>query len=226
MAFFRLNLAFTLSAAFVVCSPTLAVAQGVPDLSGFDDTTRQSIELACGIQESKGPVAYGACLNKQINALRASPGIPSLSGIDTATRQSIELACGMQESKGPVVYGKCLRAQLNSIGVQSPGGNTGVQSARTKRIAQKAVPISPSRSAGTYQATTRKHGGSVSLDPIFLVLIVVAFIYLTPILWVLFSSRSHGGAKLGWFLVAFFFSWLGLAVFLIVTQAARNRAST
>jgi hypothetical protein len=50
-------------------------------------------------------------------------------------------------------------------------------------------------------------------------LLIVAFVYLTPILWVLLSSRSHGGAKLGWFLVVLFFSWLGLAVFLIVTQA-------
>jgi hypothetical protein len=57
-------------------------------------------------------------------------------------------------------------------------------------------------------------------------LLIVAFVYLTPILWVLLSSRSHGGAKLGWFLVVLFFSWLGLAVFLIVTQASRNQPNT
>jgi RsiW-degrading membrane proteinase PrsW (M82 family) len=56
-----------------------------------------------------------------------------------------------------------------------------------------------------------------------LVLLVVALVYGLPVLWVLFSSRSRGGAKFGWFLVAMFFSWLGLAVFLIVTQHPRER---
>jgi len=37
-------------------------------------------------------------------------------------------------------------------------------------------------------------------------------------LFVLFSSRSQGGAKFGWFLITLFFSWLGFAVFLITTQ--------
>ena len=36
--------------------------------------------------------------------------------------------------------------------------------------------------------------------------------------YVLFSSRSEGGAKFGWFLITLFFSWVGFAVFLIVTQ--------
>ena len=47
-------------------------------------------------------------------------------------------------------------------------------------------------------------------------------IYVVPVIWVLMSSRSHGGAKFGWFLVTIFFSWLGLAVFLIITQAPRG----
>src|SRR5207247_1031026 len=91
---------------------------GIPSLSDFDDATRQSIELACMMQKTEGPVAYGSCLNKQIRALRSSPGIPSLSGLDDATRQSIELACMTQKTQGPVVYGECLRAQLRSIGIQ------------------------------------------------------------------------------------------------------------
>jgi hypothetical protein len=56
-------------------------------------------------------------------------------------------------------------------------------------------------------------------------LAIVAFIYLAPVIWVLLSSRSRGGAKFGWFMVILFFSWLGLAVFLIVTQAQRNRSN-
>jgi hypothetical protein len=53
--------------------------------------------------------------------------------------------------------------------------------------------------------------------------IIVGFIYFAPPIWVLLSGRSHGGAKLGWFLLTLFFSWLGLAIFLIVTQPLGNR---
>jgi len=96
----------------------LRSSPGIPSLSGLDDATRQSIELACMTQKTQGPVAYGSCLNKQINALRSSPGIPTLSGLEDATRQSIELACMTQKTQGPVAYGECLRAQLRSIGIQ------------------------------------------------------------------------------------------------------------
>ena len=96
----------------------LRSSPGIPSLAGLDDATRQSIQLACITQKGEGPVAYGRCLNEQIDALRSSPGIPSLSGLDDATRQSIELACVTQNTQGPVAYGKCLRAQLRSIGIQ------------------------------------------------------------------------------------------------------------
>src|SRR3989449_6194275 len=93
---------------------------GIPSLSDHDDATRQSIELACMMQKSQGPVAYGSCLNKQINTLRSSPGIPSLADLDDATRQTIELACMMQKSQGPVAYGSCLNKQINTLS-GSPG---------------------------------------------------------------------------------------------------------
>ena len=96
------------------------VPTGIPSLSGLDEATRQSIELACIEQKTQGPVAYGSCLNKQINALRSSPGVPSLSGLDDATRQSIELACVTQNTQGPVAYGKCLNKQINALR-SSPG---------------------------------------------------------------------------------------------------------
>src|SRR5438445_789666 len=96
----------------------LRSSPGIPSLSGLDDATRQSIELACIMQKGQGPVAYGRCLNEQIHTLRSSPGIPSLSGLDDATRQSIELACITQKGQGPAAYGECLRAQLRSIGIQ------------------------------------------------------------------------------------------------------------
>lgn len=55
-------------------------------------------------------------------------------------------------------------------------------------------------------------------------------LYLAPIIWVLVSRRTHGYAKFGWLLITIVFSWIGLAVFLIQTQAhleilqALNRA--
>ena len=65
----------------------------IPNLSGYDSETRQSMELACVSEKMHGPVAYGACLNRQIASLQSSPGIPNLSGYDSETRQTMELAC-------------------------------------------------------------------------------------------------------------------------------------
>ncbi len=38
----------------------------IPSLGGYDSVTRQSIELACIVKKSDGPVAYGACMHPQI----------------------------------------------------------------------------------------------------------------------------------------------------------------
>jgi hypothetical protein len=73
------------------------------------------MELACITERSKGPVAYGACLNQQIASLRDSTGIPSLNGYDDETRQTMELACITERSKGPVAYGACLRKQIEGL---------------------------------------------------------------------------------------------------------------
>jgi hypothetical protein len=57
--------------------------------------------------------------------------------------------------------------------------------------------------------------------PTALALIILAIIvggWIICPLFVLFSSRSHGGAKFGWFIITLLFSWLGFAIFLIVTQ--------
>ena len=55
-------------------------------------------------------------------------------------------------------------------------------------------------------------------------MLLLTFLFmLLPILWVLLSGRSHGGAKFGWLLIVLFFSWVGLAAFLIITQPARDR---
>ena len=109
----------------VFSAPLTAEAQQdlpatIPDLSGYDRETRQSIELACIVKKSDGPVAYGACLNQQIESLNGSPGIPNLSGYDGETRQSIELTCIVKKSDGPVPYGQCLNRQIASL-KGSPG---------------------------------------------------------------------------------------------------------
>jgi len=53
-------------------------------------------------------------------------------------------------------------------------------------------------------------------------LIIVIFLF-APIIHVLASSRSHGGAKFGWFLGVLFFSWLAYIVFLIITQKTADQ---
>lgn len=150
----------------------------IPDLSGYDRETRQSIELACIVKKSDGPVAYGTCLNRQIASLQGSPSIPNMSGNDTQTRQAAP-----------------------------PASRSGRANSHK------------SRTGGTAAHTVEE------LVP-FIAAAIILFIYLTPVIWVLLSGRSRGGSKFGWFIVTVLFSWLGLAVFLIVTQATRNRPRT
>lgn len=54
--------------------------------------------------------------------------------------------------------------------------------------------------------------------------VIFFLIFVIPVIWVLLSSRSGGGAKFGWVIVTVFFSWIGLAVFLIATQSTKNRS--
>jgi hypothetical protein len=61
--------------------------------------------------------------------------------------------------------------------------------------------------------------GSVSIFQL-----VILIVLLAPMVHVVVSDRSHGGAKAGWFLVVMLFSLLGYAVFLIVTQ--KNKQSS
>lgn len=64
------------------------------------------------------------------------------------------------------------------------------------------------------------NGWSESISTDFAILI------LFPIIHVLVSERSHGGAKFGWFLAVFIFSWLGYIAFLITTQKAKDMATS
>ena len=51
---------------------------------------------------------------------------------------------------------------------------------------------------------------------IFQILIII--VLLAPLVHVLASGRSHGGAKFGWFIAVLIFSWLAYIAFLIITQ--------
>lgn len=52
--------------------------------------------------------------------------------------------------------------------------------------------------------------------------LIILVVLLWPIVHVLISDRSHGGAKFGWFLAVLFFSWFAFAIFLIVTQGTKD----
>ena len=60
----------------------------IPNLSGYDGETRQSMELACISAKTKGPASYGACLTRQIASMQGSPGTPKVSSDDSEARQT------------------------------------------------------------------------------------------------------------------------------------------
>lgn len=91
------------------------LSTSIPNLGGFDVETRQSMKVACVSEYTNGPVAYSACLNRQIASLQSSQGIPNLSGYDTETRQSMKVACVSEFTNGPVDYGACLNRQIASL---------------------------------------------------------------------------------------------------------------
>jgi hypothetical protein len=56
-------------------------------------------------------------------------------------------------------------------------------------------------------------------------LLIVLVMAILPALLVTLSSKVSGGSKIGWAMIAFFFSWIGFAVFLIVSAALPARAN-
>ena len=57
--------------------------------------------------------------------------------------------------------------------------------------------------------------GEISIWHLLLIMVL-------PLIHVILSSRSHGGAKLGWSLAVVFFPLLGYIIYLIVTQPAKK----
>jgi len=98
-----------------LCLAAGARAQPIPDLRGLDAETRQSLDLACIGARQQGPVAYGRCVNEQLDALRDSPGMPDLYRFDAGTRQSIQLACNGVKLQGPATYARCLHRQVDAL---------------------------------------------------------------------------------------------------------------
>ncbi len=59
-----------------------------------------------------------------------------------------------------------------------------------------------------------------------LLLLVAAVIYFGPIIHILLSRRSHGGAKFGWLLAELAIPIIVYIVFLIVTQKVADSLKT
>jgi len=58
----------------------------IPDLSGYDSETRESMLLACFSAKVLGPVVYSKCLNAQIASLKKALATPDLSDYESETR--------------------------------------------------------------------------------------------------------------------------------------------
>ncbi len=59
--------------------------------------------------------------------------------------------------------------------------------------------------------------GGISIGHLLIIMVMVL-----PLMHVILSSRSYGGAKLGWSLAVVFFPLLGYIIYLIVTQPAKK----
>lgn len=55
-----------------------------------------------------------------------------------------------------------------------------------------------------------------------IVMIIIGFLYLIPILWILFSSKVSGGEKIAWLLLVVFVSWLAWIFFLLLAPLSQK----
>lgn len=53
-------------------------------------------------------------------------------------------------------------------------------------------------------------------------ILAAIFLYLIPILWVLFSRKVSGIEKFGWILAILFISWVAWIIFLIVAPVKKS----
>jgi hypothetical protein len=85
-----------------------------PPLTSIGREDRQTIELACVIERSNGPVRYNACLRRNYAALKGVAH-PDLNRLNREDRQTVELACIGVRSDGPAIYNRCLARQSASV---------------------------------------------------------------------------------------------------------------
>jgi hypothetical protein len=143
----------------------LAASGGVPNLGAYDSETRRSMEVACVSEKMNGPVAYGACLNRQIESLKGSSGIPSLGAYDGETRRSMEIACVSEKMNGPVAYGACLDRQIASLR-GSPGiPNLNSYDSETRRSMEIACVSDKMNGPVAYGACLNRHIASLRGSP-------------------------------------------------------------
>jgi hypothetical protein len=89
-------------------------ARASADLSGLSSDDWQSIETACIMERTNGPVAYNNCVQNQLKSL-GNGRAADLSGLSSDDRQSIETACIMERTSGPVAYNNCVQNQLIEV---------------------------------------------------------------------------------------------------------------
>ncbi|MFB9109515.1 hypothetical protein [Flavobacterium gyeonganense] len=57
---------------------------------------------------------------------------------------------------------------------------------------------------------------------LFIVLAVIAFVWLLPILSILFSRKTTGGEKLAWILAVLFISWFAWIFYLLLAPIKKK----
>ena len=184
------------------------------DLESFDPDTRQWIEESC--PRSLGPSVYASCVERETSAL--SGGTVTLESLDSETRQWVENSC--PRSLGPSIYTSCVKRELGAIKRQAPKSLSEKKVRESSRLSSRKSEQATENRSGTRPPQKEERDSTNTF--LGIILLIFLAVLLLPIVCVLFSSRSHGGAKFGWFLVVLFFSWLGFAVFLILTQKSRD----
>lgn len=59
--------------------------------------------------------------------------------------------------------------------------------------------------------------GGISIFQLLMVFVIFGSFLLIPLLLTLFSKRARGAQKAGWVILVIFTSWIGYAVFLILS---------
>jgi hypothetical protein len=207
---------------------TSAIRSGIPDLTGLPDDQQAWVRESC--PPSLGPSVYASCIERETSALRGET--VDLDSLDPDTRRWVEDSC--PRSLGPSVYTSCIQRELGALEKQTsktPPQAKARQSQpssrpRAESVTEPGARLERNSQTRAYAKPPQPVQPDSAVESIGPILLLILAVFLIPIIWVVFSSRSHGGAKLGWIVVVLFFSWLGFAVFLIVTQPSRNSPST